>query len=329
MDYKKSYDILVQSAKVRGWSVNRSRKTKQVGYYEIHHIVPRHLGGSDEPNNLVGLTPEEHFYSHWFLANIHGGPMWGALIALCNDTRVTKRQLHRRAIPSFAKCYAVARLKYAESILGDRHPNWKGGKPLCVDCGKQVQLHKASRCRVCNVEFQKGQNHPSYRVGLPKCEECGQELAGYGCGRKRCRTCHNSRVVAGKQMCVECGRELNTYTRSVKRCRGCYAKRNTGSNNINYGKKMSSAQRLKLSLAMQGRPAWRNGRATNETRRVFSQAKNLHALWKTERPGGHRLATMFGDSPSRSYHTIVEYFRNGWLPKADSDWGEWIKSLTQ
>ena len=32
--------------------------------YEIHHIVPRSLGGTDEPNNLVKLTLKEHLVVH-------------------------------------------------------------------------------------------------------------------------------------------------------------------------------------------------------------------------------------------------------------------------
>jgi hypothetical protein len=30
----------------------------------LHHIVPKHLGGTDEPDNLVELTVEEHAEAH-------------------------------------------------------------------------------------------------------------------------------------------------------------------------------------------------------------------------------------------------------------------------
>jgi len=29
-----------------------------------HHIIPRHLGGTDEPSNLIELTPEKHAEAH-------------------------------------------------------------------------------------------------------------------------------------------------------------------------------------------------------------------------------------------------------------------------
>ena len=51
MNYKRIHNNIIERAK------NRTLK----GYKERHHIVPRCMGGTDEPENLVELTPEEHF----------------------------------------------------------------------------------------------------------------------------------------------------------------------------------------------------------------------------------------------------------------------------
>jgi hypothetical protein len=40
-------------------------------YYEKHHILPRCMGGGDEPENLVRLTPEEHYVAHQLLVKMH------------------------------------------------------------------------------------------------------------------------------------------------------------------------------------------------------------------------------------------------------------------
>ena len=61
MNYSKIYDRLIDNA--------RSRAT--TGYKESHHIVPRCLGGSDSKDNLVNLTPEEHYLAHQLLVRIY------------------------------------------------------------------------------------------------------------------------------------------------------------------------------------------------------------------------------------------------------------------
>jgi hypothetical protein len=58
MDYYKIYNQLIERAKQRK-SVN--------GYREIHHIIPRSEGGTDESVNLVELTGREHFIAHKLL----------------------------------------------------------------------------------------------------------------------------------------------------------------------------------------------------------------------------------------------------------------------
>lgn len=61
MNYKKHYDMLIE----------RSRDRILEGYVERHHIVPRCLGGSDNPENIAILTPEEHFLAHQLLVKIY------------------------------------------------------------------------------------------------------------------------------------------------------------------------------------------------------------------------------------------------------------------
>lgn len=40
--------------------------------YHKHHIIPRHMGGSDDPSNLIELTIEEHADAHLRLWEEHG-----------------------------------------------------------------------------------------------------------------------------------------------------------------------------------------------------------------------------------------------------------------
>ena len=55
MNYKKIYENLMSRAK------NRSILQ---GYTEKHHIVPVCIGGDNDKENIVKLTPEEHYLAH-------------------------------------------------------------------------------------------------------------------------------------------------------------------------------------------------------------------------------------------------------------------------
>lgn len=60
LDYWKLYERLIKSR----LGVARD------GYTEEHHIIPRSLGGSDDPVNLIRLTYREHFLAHWLLVKM-------------------------------------------------------------------------------------------------------------------------------------------------------------------------------------------------------------------------------------------------------------------
>lgn len=51
----------------------QSRVLPSTTYSEKHHIVPKSLGGSNDPNNLVRLTAREHFICHLLLPKMLGG----------------------------------------------------------------------------------------------------------------------------------------------------------------------------------------------------------------------------------------------------------------
>jgi len=63
MNYQRIYDSLITRAVGRNVD----------NYHEVHHIVPRCLGGNDIADNLVKLTPEEHYVAHQLLAKMHPG----------------------------------------------------------------------------------------------------------------------------------------------------------------------------------------------------------------------------------------------------------------
>ena len=65
MDYSFHYQRLIERA--------LKRMLSEDTYVEIHHILPRCLGGLDLTENLVKLTPEEHYLAHLLLVKIYPG----------------------------------------------------------------------------------------------------------------------------------------------------------------------------------------------------------------------------------------------------------------
>lgn len=60
MNYIKVYDALIRNAQL-------SNRNKKEGIFELHHIIPKCLDGTDDEYNLVLLTPREHYIAHFLL----------------------------------------------------------------------------------------------------------------------------------------------------------------------------------------------------------------------------------------------------------------------
>lgn len=61
MNYLKHYERLIERARIRVLD----------SYTESHHIIPRCVGGTNDLENIVELTPEEHFLAHQLLVKVY------------------------------------------------------------------------------------------------------------------------------------------------------------------------------------------------------------------------------------------------------------------
>lgn len=94
MNYYRIYDEFISDRRLK-------ESSAKLGYFEKHHIVPRSLGGGDEPENIICLTASDHMFAHKLLALIYGGAMWHALHmcnmpgAACKGIRLCRRWFER------------------------------------------------------------------------------------------------------------------------------------------------------------------------------------------------------------------------------------------
>jgi len=103
MNYERIYSEFIAD--------RRSKESALTGYTEKHHILPRSLGGTDEPSNLIRLTPADHYFAHECLARAHGGKMWAALYFMSHsDTKSANGVLISRWK------YEAARKNYSQNL---------------------------------------------------------------------------------------------------------------------------------------------------------------------------------------------------------------------
>lgn len=78
-------------------------------YYESHHILPLCQGGTDNPENLILLTAEDHFVAHLLLAKAYGGKLWFAAHLMSTSRQGDRKIRNRRA-------FGMIRKKHCEQL---------------------------------------------------------------------------------------------------------------------------------------------------------------------------------------------------------------------
>lgn len=163
MNYKKIY-------------YNLTKQDMIADYTEVHHKIPRCMGGTDDKSNLVKLTPEAHYVAHQLLVKMfpeHRGLIFAA--NMMGNTRQTNKSygwLRRKhkgkpahnkgktvSIETRAKISAnhkgntgkthsdETRAKISAAMKG-KIPHNKGipkSKELCPHCNKEVSKTNMTR----------------------------------------------------------------------------------------------------------------------------------------------------------------------------------------
>jgi len=119
--YTRIYYALVTRAK--------SRTLDESIYIERHHIVPKSLGGNNKKDNIVKLTPREHFICHLLLPKMLEGiskrKMSFALTNFTNRARHGTTEIYKIG----SRTYQVIKenaAKYMSEVQTGRPSNFKG-----------------------------------------------------------------------------------------------------------------------------------------------------------------------------------------------------------
>lgn len=133
MNYKNIYDDLINRARGRILDI----------YTETHHIIPRCINGDNSKENLVDLTPEEHYLAHQLLVKIYPREygLIKAAVMMCVNLNGNRPK---------NKLYGWLRRKHSESTSGENNINF--GKPRTEEVKKKISVSGTGKSRGLGIK---------------------------------------------------------------------------------------------------------------------------------------------------------------------------------
>ena len=144
--------------------INRARERILEGYTERHHILPRCLGGNNKKENIVLLTPEEHYVAHQLLVKMHPGISKLVYAAMLMTQSSNGERAGNKLFGWIKKRLADAR----------RGPHSEARKKKNSEAQKGKKMSDESRAKMS-----------SSRKGVPKSEEQKRKASEAQIGRKK------------------------------------------------------------------------------------------------------------------------------------------------
>jgi len=128
LNYQNLYNQLIESRKLRLPDIKQ--------YYENHHILPSSIRGSNKKENLIALTPKEHFIAHLLLFKFTTGKDKVKMgYALHMMTMVVNEHQDYRRINS--RKFSKLKLIIYKTIKGSNHPSF--GKKMSQDFKEKIR----------------------------------------------------------------------------------------------------------------------------------------------------------------------------------------------
>jgi hypothetical protein len=224
--------------------VNRASQRILDGYTETHHIIPRSLGGPDTPDNLVVLTPREHFLCHWLLTKMVKGKrkQWSMINALGFMMWAENDNQERYKVN--ARLYEQLKQKHSDmkswAMTGERNSMYgKNHSKETIDRMKEYQQNRPPMSEETREKIRQSRlgktwtdeqkkimgerrsGQPAWNKGVGHSEETRRKMSEAAKGRKYSAETIEKRAASqrGKKRptkeCPHCGKTsaVNTYAR--------------------------------------------------------------------------------------------------------------------
>ena len=153
---------------------DKAKNRKLDSYTESHHIKPRSMGGSDEPENLVNLTAREHFICHWLLVKMTTGQDHYKMLNALRILRAENPNQQRYKTKITSRVYESIKQEYSQlqskKVSGDKNPMY--GKKRTQEMNDAVS--RANKGRIPPKE-----QIDNLKKALLKRKELGLKRKGY------------------------------------------------------------------------------------------------------------------------------------------------------
>lgn len=107
------------------------KKKQQRQMKHRHHIIPRHAGGTDDPENIVTLTIEQHAQAHRALYEQHGDHFdyiaWKTLSGLMEKEEIVLEILRRHGKVQGRKNAETGHMRRIQKLSDTKIAGRKGG----------------------------------------------------------------------------------------------------------------------------------------------------------------------------------------------------------
>jgi hypothetical protein len=136
--------------KYKTWHDNIITKAKNrtlIGYKEVHHILPKSFGGSNDKSNLVELTAREHFLVHLLLCKFTIGKEKHKMLYAFNAMRYIKSKGRDYKINSKIAQNLRSQLRHSKETKLKMSESQKGNK-YCLG----FKHTKESRLKMSNAQ---------------------------------------------------------------------------------------------------------------------------------------------------------------------------------
>lgn len=319
MNYEKIYNALVEKAKVRGLD-----KKQQEGYFEIHHILPRCLGGGDDKSNLVMFTAREHYVAHLLLWKMNPGHVGLFTAAFF----MSKKRLFKFS----SKLYEVLKIEQAKQLAEFNSKNSGFNSPVFKDLTGEV------RGRLTVVSFddwvvQSNGQRTSTWTCLCTCGNYSTVRAGNLTKNSGTRSCGCDRTEKMKEFVGEgnhfFGKTHSDETKAIMR------EKKLGKVTWNTGLVRSEETKRKVSegLKARNRPAWEAGTVLTKDEQLtkWLMADYYYELYLTNTTlTSAKFTTLYNrlhndNLPARAFTAMHREFVKGWIPLEDERWIKFSK----